>query len=133
MDARRSKVTAKILDKSGREVPKSEYDVDMTDSDFSFKFKKPGRGKSGKYTIVLANDAGETEKDVYVNFLGNFLTSNYNNFYISLAKKSNFAVVWVIFYLLKCIYPKLRPSTAAYKEKINIFPKMCDVMVTIFN
>ena len=70
MDARRSKVSAKILDKNGREVPRSDYDLDMTDFDFSFKFKKPGRGKSGKYTIVLTNDAGETEKDIYVNFLG---------------------------------------------------------------
>jgi hypothetical protein len=72
VDARRSKVSAKILDKNGREVPRSDYDLDMTDFDFSFKFKKPGRGKSGKYTIVLANDAGETEKDIYVNFLGQF-------------------------------------------------------------
>ncbi len=31
-----------------------------------------GRGKSGKYTIVLSNDAGETEKDIYVNFLGKY-------------------------------------------------------------
>ena len=72
VDARRSKVAAKILDKNGREVPKSDYDLDLTDSDFTFKFKKPGRSKSGKYTVVVSNDAGETEKDVYVNFLGGF-------------------------------------------------------------
>jgi hypothetical protein len=70
VDARRSKVSAKILDKSGREVPKSEYDLELTQNEFTFKWKKPGRGKSGKYTVVLANDAGETEKDICVNFLG---------------------------------------------------------------
>ena len=66
----RSKLVAKILDRNGVPVPEAEYDLDVDGEDFTFKFKKPYRGRSGRYTLSFANDAGETRKDIYVNFQG---------------------------------------------------------------
>ena len=65
-----SKLEAKILDKKGVEVPKSEYDLSVDGENFTFKFKKPHRSRSGKYTLVFSNDGAETAKDILVNFLG---------------------------------------------------------------
>ncbi len=67
MENRKSKVRVKLLDSSGREIPKSEYDLDLGPEDFTFTLKKP---VSGKYTVVMANDAGETREDCNVKFLG---------------------------------------------------------------
>ena len=61
---------AKILDKNGVEVPKSDYDLEVNGEDFTFKFKKPHRSRSGKYTLVFSNDGAETAKEINVNFLG---------------------------------------------------------------
>ena len=58
------------MDENGREVPKHEYDLVIGDEDFEFKLKNPSRAKSGKYTVVLGNDAGDAQEDVDVNFLG---------------------------------------------------------------
>ena len=64
------KISAKILDHRGREVPKSDYDLTVDGENFTFKFKKPHRSRSGKYTLVFSLDGAETETDINVNFLG---------------------------------------------------------------
>ena len=68
---------AKLLDKHGNEVPRSEYELELTEDTFSFKFpdeedadgKKLLRRRKGRYTVVLSNDAGETPIDLNMNFL----------------------------------------------------------------
>lgn len=71
MKNRSSKVRLKLLDKHGVEVPSSEYDLDLDKSDFTIKLKKSRRGGSNeKFSIVLANEAGEDSVDVNVTFLG---------------------------------------------------------------
>lgn len=67
---RKSKVRGKLLDGRGREIPRAEYDFAISDEDFTFTLKRPGRDKSGKYTVVLYNDAGEGSQDVNANFVG---------------------------------------------------------------
>lgn len=69
---RQSKVHAKLLDKFGREIPKHEYDLDLGEEDFIFKFKNPQRDMCGQYTVVMSNDAGTTQEDINVNFLGTY-------------------------------------------------------------
>ena len=64
------KLTAKILDKNGVEVPHTDYVPDIDGEDFTFKFKKPHRSRSGKYTLVFSLDGTDTEKDINVNFIG---------------------------------------------------------------
>lgn len=64
------KLTAKILDKNGVEVPHTDYVLDIDGEDFIFKFKKPHRSRSGKYTLVFSLDGTEKEKDINVNFIG---------------------------------------------------------------
>ena len=64
------KLTAKIRDRKGVDVPKSEYELMVDGEDFTFKFKKPHRSRSGRYTIVFSYDGAETEKDIKVNFIG---------------------------------------------------------------
>ena len=64
------KLTAKILDKNGVEVPRSDYVLDIDGDEFTFKFKKPHRSRSGKYTLVFSLDGTDTEKDINVNFIG---------------------------------------------------------------
>ena len=64
------KITAKILDHNGQEIPQSQYDLDISGEDFTFKFKKPYRSRSGKYTLVFSLDGTSAEKDINVNFLG---------------------------------------------------------------
>ena len=66
------KLTAKILDKKGTEVPRAQYELQVDGEDFTFKFKKPHRSRSGRYTLVFSYDGAETEKDIMVNFLGKF-------------------------------------------------------------
>ena len=68
-----SKIKAKIIDKNGVEVPASDYDLEIDGEDFTFKFKKPHRSRSGKYTLVFSNEGAETEQDIFVNFLGKIL------------------------------------------------------------
>ncbi len=68
VENRKSKVKAKLLDEDGNEVPPSEYDLHIGDQDFCFKLKNP---KSGKYKVVVSNDAGEDEADVNMKFIGN--------------------------------------------------------------
>ncbi len=53
-------------------MPKSEFDLQLGDDDFTFKFRNPSRVKSGKYTVVISNDAGDTQEDFNANFLGEF-------------------------------------------------------------
>ena len=62
--------TDKILDKNGVEVPRSDYVLDINGDEFTFKFKKPHRSRSGKYTLVFSLDGTDTEKDINVNFIG---------------------------------------------------------------
>ena len=64
------KLTAKILDKKGTEVPRAQYELQVDGEDFTFKFKKPHRSRSGRYTVVFSYDGAETEKDIKVNFRG---------------------------------------------------------------
>ena len=66
------KLTAKILDKKGAEVPRADYNLEVDGEDFTFKFKKPFRSRSGRYSIVFSYDGADTEKDIMVNFLGEF-------------------------------------------------------------
>ena len=66
------KLTAKILDKKGSEVPRAQYELEVEGEDFTFKFKKPHRSRSGRYTVVFSYDGADTEKDILVNFLGEF-------------------------------------------------------------
>ena len=66
------KLTAKILDKKGAEVPRADYNLEVDGEDFTFKFKKPHRSRSGRYSIVFSYDGADTEKDILVNFLGEF-------------------------------------------------------------
>ena len=51
-------------------MPESEYDLELGHDDFVFRLKNPDRSKSGKYRIVLSNDAGDTGEDVRVELLG---------------------------------------------------------------
>ena len=67
---RQSKVRVKLLDKNGQPVPESEYDLVHGEDTFTIKLKRPDRSKSGKYRVVVSNDAGDTEKDVDVDFSG---------------------------------------------------------------
>ena len=67
---RKSKIRAKLVDSSGREVPLSEYDLQLGEEDFCFRFKDPDKAKSGKYRVVLANDAGQDEAEVDMKFVG---------------------------------------------------------------
>ncbi len=61
----------KLIGKDGRVVPESEYDFHVgDDGEFAFRLKKPSRARTGKYRIVLANDAGESDAEINVNFLG---------------------------------------------------------------
>ena len=64
------KLTATIRDRKGLEVPRADYDLEVDGEDFTFKFKKPHRSRSGRYTIVFSYDGADTEKDIMVNFLG---------------------------------------------------------------
>ena len=67
------RLTARIKDSQGHEVPSSQYEVSQDGEDFTFKFKKPHRSRSGKYTLVFSYDGDETEKDININFIGNFI------------------------------------------------------------
>ena len=67
---RQSKVRVKLLDKNGQPVPESEYDLVLGEEDFAFKLKRQDRSKSGRYRVVVSNDAGEAEKEVDVDFAG---------------------------------------------------------------
>ena len=60
----------KLLDGRGNPVPESEYDLVLGEEDFVFKMKRPDRSKSGKYRVVVSNDAGDAEKEVDVDFAG---------------------------------------------------------------
>ena len=84
-----TKIKAKILDKNGVEVPESEYDLDIDGEDFTFKFKKPHRGLSGKYTLVFSNAGAEAEQDIFVNFLGRILTIFCTNIQFNICRCSN--------------------------------------------
>ena len=53
-------------------MPRADYDLEVDGEDFTFKFKKPHRSRSGRYTIVFSYDGADTEKDIMVNFLGEF-------------------------------------------------------------
>ena len=64
------KLTAKIRDSRGVEVPKSDYDLVVNGEDLTFKFKKPHRSRSGRYTIVFSYEGVDIEKDIMVNFRG---------------------------------------------------------------
>ena len=64
------KLTAKIRDSRGVEVPKSDYDLVVNGEDLTFKFKKPHRSRSGRYTIVFSYEGADIEKDIMVNFRG---------------------------------------------------------------
>jgi hypothetical protein len=66
---------ARLLDRHGKLVPESEYDLELGDKDdFVFRLKNPSREMSGRYKIVLSNDTGESEADINVNFLGMYGT-----------------------------------------------------------
>ena len=58
------------MDKRGKPVPESEYDLELGEDDFVFKLKNADRSKSGRYRVVLSNDAGDTEKEVDVDLSG---------------------------------------------------------------
>ena len=62
----------KLVDGRGNPVPESEYDLVLGEEDFVFKLKKPDRSKSGKYRVVVSNDAGDAEKEVDVDFAGKY-------------------------------------------------------------
>ena len=53
-------------------MPGAQYELQVDGEDFTFKFKKPHRSRSGRYTLVFSYDGAETEKDIMVNFLGKF-------------------------------------------------------------
>ena len=74
---------AKLIDPQGKEVPRTEYELELTEETFCFKFpedsedesspgKKTLRKRSGRYKVVMSNDAGETEEEVNINFLSKF-------------------------------------------------------------
>ena len=65
------RLSARIRNSRGEEVAGSQYDLLQHGEDFTFRFKKPHRDRSGKYTLVFDYDGAETEKDIMVNFLGN--------------------------------------------------------------
>ena len=79
-----TKIQAKILDKDGIEVSPSEYDLEIDNEDFTFKFKKPHRSRSGKYTLVFSNEGAEATADIYVNFLGEKPTYSFCPLYLIL-------------------------------------------------
>ena len=60
----------KLVDGRGNPVPESEYDLVLGEEDFVFKLKRPDKPKSGKYRVVVSNDAGDAEKEVDVDFAG---------------------------------------------------------------
>ena len=62
------------------DVPKSDYELMVDGEDFTFKFKKPHRSRSGKYTLVFSYDGVETEQDININFIGKF--ANISNWII---------------------------------------------------
>ena len=64
------KLTAKILNKLGEEVPPSEYDLEVDGEDFTFTFKHPTKDKSGRYTLVFSYEGAETSVDFDINFPG---------------------------------------------------------------
>ncbi len=66
----KSKLRGKLVDSDGKEVPPSEYDLDIGEEDFCFRLKNPDPSKSGRYKVVLFNDAGEDSAEVDMNFVG---------------------------------------------------------------
>ncbi len=77
VDNRQSKVWASLLDAKGKEIPKTDYDLELGYEDFCFRLKNPPVASGGygdnegynQFTVVLGNDAGETRKDIRVKFI----------------------------------------------------------------
>ena len=63
-------IQAKILDKNGIEVPKSDYELEVEGDEFSFNFKTPRRDQSGMFTAVFEYQGVEASVDTNVTFLG---------------------------------------------------------------
>ena len=78
------------MDKRGRPVPESEYDLVLGEDDFVFKLKNPDRSKSGRYRVVVSNDAGDTEKEVDVDFSGEEETLDWNHH----TRAGSFQTLW---------------------------------------
>ena len=82
------RLTARIKDSQGQEVPSAQYEVSQDGEDFTFKFKKPHRSRSGKYTLVFSYDGVETEQDININFIGKF---RYKHFKLDYSIKLNYS------------------------------------------
>ena len=93
---------ARLVDKRGNPVPESEYDLELGEDNFVFKLKKPDRSKSGRYRVVLSNDAGDAEKEVDVDLSGkegrNTGTNTHNQ---GLAKSSSLWIFLVVVQLIQ--------------------------------
>ena len=86
---------ARLVDKRGNPVPESEYDLELGEDNFVFKLKKPDRSKSGRYRVVLSNDAGDAEKEVDVDLSGKEGRNTGTN--QGLAKSSSLWIILVIY------------------------------------
>lgn len=62
---RQTPIEAKLW-KDGKALPAKEVEAVVQQDKVLFKFKKPSREGSGKYTIKLANAQGEDSKDVSI-------------------------------------------------------------------
>ena len=74
------RLSARIRNSRGEEVAGSQYDLLQAGEDFTFRFKKPHRDRSGKYTLVFDYDGAVTEKDIMVNFLGIVIKNYFSMF-----------------------------------------------------
>ena len=65
-----TELQAGILGPDGIPVPPADYELQVVGEEFTFRFKKPHRGLSGRYTLIFNNDGAETRKTIQVNFIG---------------------------------------------------------------
>jgi hypothetical protein len=55
---------------NGKVLQLKEVEVVVLEDRIDFKYKKPGRELSGKFTIKVSNAQGEDTRDVTINFQG---------------------------------------------------------------
>ncbi len=66
---RQSQVEGKLI-YNGRVLQLKEVEVVVLEDRIDFKYKKPLRELSGKFTVKVSNAQGEDTRDININFQG---------------------------------------------------------------
>lgn len=66
---RQSQVEGKLIH-NGKVLQLKEVEVVVLDDRIDFKYKKPARELSGKFTVKVSNAQGEDTKEININFQG---------------------------------------------------------------